>query len=110
MKTAVWVLGLAVLAALATAGFLRGRELSALHAAEARQQAAEARIAKLGGIRSDVDTFETWRTELNAKVDLIQSLKAAAANGTVQITGQPDADAQRLGHAIRESARPAVVP
>lgn len=104
MKTAAWILALVTLAAIATAGVLRSRELAALRAAEARQQAAEARIAKLGGIRAEVETVQAWRAELDAKVTLIQRLKADAAKGDLEVNGQPAAEAQRLGQAIRKSA------
>jgi Tfp pilus assembly protein PilN len=74
MKTARWTLGLSLLAALITAGFLY-REVSARRAtAEARGREAANRLAEQGDLRREIAAFQACKGELELKSALLDSL------------------------------------
>ncbi len=71
MKRLAWVLGLAPLATLVTAGVMRMKTQSRIEAADRRALAARTRIAQLGAIKLKVDTYQAWKQDSSSRQALI---------------------------------------
>jgi Tfp pilus assembly protein PilN len=77
VKRLAWVLGLALVAALATAGAMRFRTQSRIEAAQRRALAVRTRIAQMGTLKLRLDTYEAWKQDLHARLALIDRLRAS---------------------------------